>query len=303
MKRTTENIDIYNISEGISKSAKRQRRGGVQKGQGASFTDSADSILHDDSDSDKLLEHLDDDMSESFTVEHFKSFTPDNKKESIPPEGDVLTYDKIKNKTAFDEFETPYIYMGKKGKHMRYRLSLPNEKNPKKARTVKSILNFISTLLIALIIALFLRSFVFMIATVDGPSMQNTLFSNEKLIVTRYTYYFHEIERGDIIVCRYPTPNYPDYYVKRVIALGGDKIEAKGGVVYVNDVALTEDYTGSYTHDFDALYVDEGYVFVMGDNRSNSADSRSVGQIPVGKVVGKVRCIVFPFSKIGSLED
>ena len=235
-------------------------------------------------------------------------FTADNitddKAENIAHR--LVAYSEIKNKSELPEFETPYLYKGKKGEHIRYRLSLPTDKNPKKERMKRSIISLGITVITALILAFLLRSFVFVLATVDGPSMEPTLQNNEKILVTRYSYYFHEIERGDVIVCRFDNENYPDYYVKRVVALGGETVKIENGIVYVNDVPLEENYMKEPPrNDMEEVLVPVGYVFVMGDNRNNSTDSRKsyIGPIAQELVVGKARCILFPLSNFGSIEE
>lgn len=218
----------------------------------------------------------------------------------------LVPYNEIKNKSVLPDFETPYLYKGKKNEYIRYRLSLPTDRNPKKERMKRNILSLGVTVIIALILAFFLRSFVFVLATVDGPSMEPTLQNNEKILVTRYSYYFQDIERGDVIVCRFDNENYPDYYVKRVIALGGETVKVQNGVVYVNDTPLEENYIKEPPrYDMEEVLVPAGYVFVMGDNRNNSTDSRKsyIGPIAQKLVVGKARCILFPFSNFGPIKE
>ena len=207
--------------------------------------------------------------------------------------------------SVMEKFETPYVYSSKNEERVRYRLSLPSDKNPRKTRRTRDIISMVITLVAAFLIAMFLRSFVFVFATVDGPSMLPTLETGEKIFVTRYTYYFQEIERGDIVVCDFPSDSYPDHYVKRVIGLGGEKVSIKNGVVYINGEALSEDYILSPPiNDMEETVVPEGCVFVMGDNRNNSTDSRKsyIGPINKKLIIGKARCILFPFSKFGTLE-
>ena len=211
----------------------------------------------------------------------------------------------IKKMSVMEKFETPYVYSSKNEERVRYRLSLPSDKNPRKTRRTRDIISMVITLVAAFLIAMFLRSFVFVFATVDGPSMLPTLETGEKIFVTRYTYYFQEIERGDIVVCDFPSDYYPDHYVKRVIGLGGEKVSIKNGVVYINGEALSEDYILSPPiDDMEETVVPEGCVFVMGDNRNNSTDSRKsyIGPINKKLIIGKARCILFPFSKFGTLE-
>lgn len=167
------------------------------------------------------------------------------------------------------------------------------------------MISWILTVLCAIIIAVLLRSYVFVIATVDGPSMNPTLEHNEKLFVTKYSYKLSDIKRGDIVICRYGTEAYPLIYVKRVIGLGGEIVSIVDGEVFVNGQAIEENYIlDAPIHDMDPVYVPEGYVFVMGDNRNNSADSRksSIGPLKEELIIGKVRFRVMPLNKFGALE-
>ena len=213
-------------------------------------------------------------------------------------------YSDIKNTPVLENYETPYLYHGKNSDHVRYRLSLPNQNSGKKARILHEILDMLLYVAIAFVLALFLRRFVFFLAKVEGPSMQPTLYQNERLFVTRFTYKLHEPEHGDIIICKFDTPLYPDYYVKRIIALEGETVRVTDGVVYVNGTALTEPYImAPPNNDMEELTVPEDCVFVMGDNRNNSMDSRRsiVGPIRKDLILGKAQFMVFP--RIESLED
>lgn len=222
----------------------------------------------------------------------------------------ILEYNAIKNQSHMDSFETPYVYHGKTGDKVRYRLSLPSDNDPKHNRLKKNITDWVITIALALILAFIIRMFLFF-ATVDGPSMQPTLTDNDRLLVTTYTYHFQDIKRGDIVICKYNDPAYPDRYVKRVIGLPGETISIIDGVVYINDEALEENYTIKslpgldHYHNMDAYYIPEGHVFVMGDNRNNSADSRMItnGAISTDLIIGKAQIRIFPFNNMGSLEE
>ena len=263
-------------------------------------------VFRNDDATEKMVSILEDDVSSEIVDDEPLNIPPQSRKEKECRDlSGLKNFRDIKKMSVMEKFETPYVYSSKNEERVRYRLSLPSDKNPRKTRRTRDIISMVITLVAAFLIAMFLRSFVFVFATVDGPSMLPTLETGEKIFVTRYTYYFQEIERGDIVVCDFPSDSYPDHYVKRVIGLGGEKVSVKNGVVYINGEALSEDYTiTSSTEQMDEVVVPEGCVFVMGDNRVNSTDSRKEIIGPVNKklIIGKARCILYPFSKIGSLE-
>ena len=263
-------------------------------------------VFRNDDATEKMVSILEDDVSSEIVDDEPLNIPPQSRKEKECRDlSGLKNFRDIKKMSVMEKFETPYVYSSKNEERVRYRLSLPSDKNPRKTRRTRDIISMVITLVAAFLIAMFLRSFVFVFATVDGPSMLPTLETGEKIFVTRYTYYFQEIERGDIVVCDFPSDYYPDHYVKRVIGLGGEKVSVKNGVVYINGEALSEDYTiTSSTEQMDEVVVPEGCVFVMGDNRVNSTDSRKEIIGPVNKklIIGKARCILYPFSKIGSLE-
>ncbi len=217
----------------------------------------------------------------------------------------VIRFDEIKNKAVLEDFETPYLVNTKGGERIRYRLSLPSTRNAKRNRLKRSVITWICTVLLAVLIAVTLRAFVFFIATVDGESMMPTLRGNQQLFVTKYDYWFTPIKHGDIVICRYGTEDYPDVYVKRVIAVGGETVCIRDGVVMVNGNPINEPYISEApVKDLPSVFVPVGCVFVMGDNRNNSADSRlnQVGPIKESDVIGKVRFSVLPFGAISNGE-
>lgn len=162
-------------------------------------------------------------------------------------------------------------------------------------------------LFIAIAIAFIIRIFLFTPVVVDGSSMEPTLHENERLIVTK----IGEPDRFDIIV--FHAPNSEDY-IKRVIGLPGDHIEYKDDVLYINGEPFDEPYLNEYkqkvndgplTDSFTLQetpvgsdLVPEGHLFVMGDNRKYSKDSRHIGAIPMEEVVGKTNIVYFPIQDI-----
>ena len=136
------------------------------------------------------------------------------------------------------------------------------------------IKDWVISIAIAVVLALFIRHFVVELYLVDGPSMRPTLQNQERLVVNKFIYNLHDPERGDILVFQYPKDPSRDF-IKRVIAIPGDTIEIKDGHVYVNGELKNEPYILSTTRgDYPLATVPEGHIFVMGDNRNNSEDSR-----------------------------
>ncbi len=157
------------------------------------------------------------------------------------------------------------------------------------------------TLLLAMVLFIIINTLTARVR-VDGPSMEPSFYNNNRVIVNRIAYAFWDLQRGDVIVFPAP-PNPNEDYIKRVIGLPGDTIQVKNGVVYVNGVALDEPYINAPpVNDFRKTVVPENMVFVMGDNRNISSDSRSWGPLPIDDVVGKAIFIYWPIQKIGVVE-
>lgn len=137
----------------------------------------------------------------------------------------------------------------------------------------------------------------FRLTIVNGQSMEGTLYDNEKLLLSTTSYVFGEPKQGDIIVVK-PNKIQVDYIIKRVIAVPGDTVEIKDNVIYVNDVALEEDYIKEQmiTADIEKFKLGNNEYFICGDNRNNSLDSRSeiLGPITKDEIFGKV---IINFSK------
>ena len=148
-----------------------------------------------------------------------------------------------------------------------------------------------------------IRQFVVELYIVDGPSMRPTLQSQERLVVNKFIYDFRAPQKGEILVFEYPRDTSRDF-IKRVIATPGDTIEIKDGRVYVNDQMLDEDYILEKTRsEYPKATVPQGTVFVMGDNRNNSEDSRfaDVGFVPYKLIKGKAVLVFWPFSAFKTL--
>lgn len=157
-------------------------------------------------------------------------------------------------------------------------------------------LDFLISLAFLAVIALGIRAFLLEPVRVDGDSMAPTLLNGERMFVEKVSHWFGCPERGDIIICYYP--GYTETCVKRVIATAGETVAVRDGKVYIDGAALDESayWSGEMLGDFGPITVPEGEVFVMGDNRNASKDSRnpSVGTIPFLEIVGRVRAVILP---------
>jgi signal peptidase I len=158
------------------------------------------------------------------------------------------------------------------------------------------ILAGIQTLFSAAVYATLIVTFGFQVARVDGLSMAPTLEDHDRLIVNKLVYELGDPRPGDIVMLYYPV-NPEKMFVKRVIAKEGDSVRLVDGHVYVNDLPLHDDYVPEEfrSHDdWGPTVVQQGYYFVMGDNRNNSSDSRSWGPVPKKYIVGKVKVRWWP---------
>lgn len=173
------------------------------------------------------------------------------------------------------------------------------QKETKPSTTIgKEIKEWVKSAAVAIVILLILNIFFFS-ARVDGESMAPTLSHRDRLIVNRLAYLNETPQYGDIVVFYCEPKGYT--LIKRVIGLPGDKIEITDGEVYRNGSKLDESaYIDCLTNGNISTVVDEGKVFVLGDNRPDSADSRyaQIGQIPFENIKGKVLVRLFPNPKI-----
>lgn len=163
--------------------------------------------------------------------------------------------------------------------------------------------DWIISIVIAIVLAFVIRTFVVELYVVDGPSMRPTLQSQERLVVNKFIYHVREPKKGEILVFQYPRDPRRDF-IKRVIATPGDTVEIKDSVVYVNDQPLNEDYIlEPVKGDYPKSTVPQGTIFVMGDNRNNSEDSRfaDVGFVPFDLIKGKACLVFWPLSQFKTL--
>ena len=204
----------------------------------------------------------------------------------------------------------------------------------KEKSLIREIMEWVLCLFAAFVVAIIIKYFIFTPTLVQQRSMTPTVLDGERVLINRIVRTFHlPLYRGDIITFEKPDATNEDgttyynahkgamnfllhdlleitkvSYIKRIIGVGGDHVQiTRNGEVYVNETKLNETYlmdgletpiTGEY---YDVI-VPEGYLFVMGDNRGGSSDSREFGFIPLEKVEGRVSFRIWPLTKFGKID-
>jgi signal peptidase I len=181
--------------------------------------------------------------------------------------------------------------------------------NGKENSVLREVGSWCLTLVLAFALAVVLKNYVIINATVPTGSMENTIEPGDDLFGLRLAYAFSEPQRGDIIIFRFPDDE-TQKYIKRVIGLPGEKVTITDGLIYINDseTPLNETYlkeewvrsTGPYEFD-----VPQGCYLVLGDNRNDSQDARYWDNTYVTKdeIIGKAYIIYYPFDHFGSLYE
>lgn len=179
----------------------------------------------------------------------------------------------------------------------------PASSDPRSSR-LRSGVEWVAVLVGAVVVALVVRTFLFQAFSIPSASMESTLEIRDRVLVNKLSYEFGEIERGDIVVFFRPDtlPSPYEDLIKRVIALPGDVVEGRDDQVFLNGEPLVEPYLddGVVTRDFGPVDVPPDHVFVMGDNRINSADSRVFGPIEIDRIRGEAFFRYWPLTRIGS---
>jgi len=156
---------------------------------------------------------------------------------------------------------------------------------------------------LAFIVAMGMRTYVIETYEIPTGSMIPTIKIGERVLVNKFIYRFTTPKQGEIVVFADPTHSTPNL-IKRVIAVGGQTVDVEDGHVLVDGVALTEPYTDSADNEPGDLQlpvkVPEGKIWVMGDNRTNSYDSRWFGPQPVSKVKGKAILRIWPLNRFAA---
>lgn len=170
---------------------------------------------------------------------------------------------------------------------------------------VRNLVEWVVTLLGALAVALLVQRFLFQPFFIPSASMVPTLEIHDRVLVNKLSYRLHEVNRGDIVVFERANdePGTIRDLIKRVVAVEGDTIESRGDTLYVNDQPVQEPYrkTSSLGGQVTRLTIAQDQVFVMGDNRTDSTDSRVFGPIEEDRIVGRAFVKFWPLGDLGFL--
>lgn len=166
-------------------------------------------------------------------------------------------------------------------------------------KMVKEILSYV----IIIVIVLLVKKYVFSPIKVNGDSMLPTLHDGDIMILNEIGYYLNGLERFDIVV----VDTKDDRIIKRVIGFPGETVRFKDNKLFINEEEIKEDFEHDISHNFELSEIDvevipEDYYFVVGDNRGNSKDSRTIGLIHKSQIMGKTSFIVYPFSRYGRVN-
>ena len=178
------------------------------------------------------------------------------------------------------------------------------EPTPAGARSMPVIAVWLRDLVISLAISAFIIIFLYQPVKVEGTSMMPSLDDQERIFVNKFVYRLEPIQRGDIVVFRYPRDTSKSY-IKRVIGVAGDRIRIDDGLVYVNSKPLDEDYVPSTFADdrsYPETVVPPDSFFVLGDHRSMSNDSRDFGPVKESFIYGKAVFGYWPVDRLGRLR-
>ncbi len=175
------------------------------------------------------------------------------------------------------------------------------EEEPQPSRFLAFLRELVETVVLALVLFLVINLLTARVR-VDGPSMEPSYQHNNRVVVSKVSYWFGDIQRGDVVVFPAP-PNPNEDYIKRVIGLPGDRVSVANGSVFVNGVPIEEPYINAPPiSNLPETVVPEGMVFVMGDNRNVSSDSRSWGPLQIEDIIGKAVFVYWPLDQVRVVE-
>ena len=179
---------------------------------------------------------------------------------------------------------------------------------------LKKVLEFVMDILetVTFVGSLFIVVYLFAIQPneIRGASMDTTFEDGEYILTNKLVYRFGQPQKGDVVVFQSPENDDIDF-IKRIIGTEGDRIMISNNDVYVNGQIIQENYAqepttlidGGFLSDGQEVVVPPNHIFVMGDNRPHSSDSRSFGPVPLQDVIGKVFFRYFPASRLGTIEN
>jgi signal peptidase I len=185
-----------------------------------------------------------------------------------------------------------------------------NVDSSKRSLATRQLIEWVAVIAIALLVAFLVRIFLLQQYYISGPSMETTMFSDDRVLVNKLAYRLGEIDRGDVIVFDRATMNGTevehDDLIKRVIGLGGERVEIRDCDVYINGKFLSEPYLPTADVDqedlssrcgvvnMEPITIDPDEVFLIGDNRPESFDSRMFGPIKKDLIVGQAFVLIWP---------
>ncbi|TVY03370.1 signal peptidase I [Cohnella terricola] len=171
----------------------------------------------------------------------------------------------------------------------------------------KELWDWTKSLVVAAVIVLLLKAYVFQLSTVKKVSMEPTLHENEWLFVNKIVLKLGSLDRGDVVILKDPSDgtDHKEYLVKRIVGVPGDTLEVRDGELYINGDLKVEPYTDVKIEDgnFGPTRVTPGHYFVMGDNRhlKASRDSRAFKEVPADMIKGRADLIVWPITRWAKL--
>ena len=178
----------------------------------------------------------------------------------------------------------------------------PENGQPRSAgrRLLGVVREVLETILPAILIALLINVFVGQATRVEGQSMEPNLHSNQRLVVEKLSYRFHGPQRFDVVVLKLPSQG-DELLIKRVVGLPGETVEIRDGHVYIDAAELDEPFMAEETRAGrrEQITVPPLHVYVLGDNRNHSNDSRSFGPIPIDDIIGRAWVSYWPPDDLG----
>ena len=181
-------------------------------------------------------------------------------------------------------------------------------KNRFESKLVNNIIEWLLSIALAILVFFVVRTFVFRVAQVTGYSMEPTLSHGDMVLLNRFNFIFSSPRVGDIVAFPPYAHDPTRFYIKRIVAIGGDVVDLRNNAFVVNGSFLDDDFSYEEIRQIGDMpfpvLIEEGYYFVLGDNRNGSKDSRfvSVGTVPADVMVGRVSLRIWPRTRIGQVD-